>query len=266
MMRSLLILVVLMVFGCDDVPPSIETSEAPRAANTAPEVKQAREIPPNEPGLAVTESRIYDFKVVHAPLRTPQGTLVLLHGYGSNPRDILEVGRFLQLDWEIWAIEAPIQLEEGRYAWFPLENDEDGKRKRGYDVEPVVARLDMLAKLVRTRAGERKPLVVAGFSQGGAVAMMLAEREDPEISGVAALSTWLPDGVVPDANREYFVSHGDRDKRVPLEEGKKLASKLTRDRTQFRIYEGMPHTINRAVISDLKTWILEDVGGRPEFN
>ncbi len=76
-------------------------------------------------------------------------------------------------------------------------------------------------------------IVVAGFSQGGAIALQLALRYPERLAGLVALSTYLLldhrlEGDAHEANRglPVFVGHGSHDPMVPCQLGEMAAARL----------------------------------------
>ena len=124
---------------------------------------------------------------------SPRPVLVLLHGAEDEPSDVLAWAGVLdsQHRWRAVAVSAPFgSAAEGR-VWFRTSP----RGPEPADVREALARLDATIEQLCGRAGEEEhEVVVVGYSQGGAMALMLAA--DPSTGPVrAAVSVcgWLPD-------------------------------------------------------------------------
>jgi predicted esterase len=167
------------------------------------------------------------------PPGTP-ATVVFLHGHDDRPdADALTPAGPASADdpgWTVVAPAGPVATTDARRAWW--RSDDDGAPLAA-DVEAAVAIVD---DAVRRYAADG-PVVVGGFSQGGAFALALALRPEPgAIVGAFALGAWLPDlpGVALDltgtAGRglPVFVGHGTDDEAVDLLLGRGAARSLDR--------------------------------------
>ena len=129
----------------------------------------------------------------------------------------------------------------------------------------------MAHRLVR-REGEREiaanRVVLAGFSQGGAVALYAGLRHPERLAGILALSTYLPlaatltaEAHPANAAVSIFMAHGRFDPVVALglaEESKDalLARGLP---VEWRTYP-MPHSVSAEEIADIRAWLLAVLG------
>ncbi len=141
--------------------------------------------------------------------------VVLLHGRGSDERQIVTLADHLPPGPEYAAVRAPI-AEGGGYAWFA---------NRGIG-RPVASSLAATTAWFRdwldTEAGERD-VVLVGFSGGAAFAGGLVLADPARFAGVAVLLGTLPfdAGVPVDAGRlaglPVLVAQGDADTVIPRE-------------------------------------------------
>jgi phospholipase/carboxylesterase len=142
--------------------------------------------------------------------------VVLLHGRGSNERDIIGLAGHLAPGASYAAVRAPI-AEGGGYAWFA---------NRGIG-RPVAESLAETMAWFRTWldgvAPAGRPVVLAGFSGGAAFAGGLLLDDPARFAGAAILYGTLPwdAGVPTDAGRlaglPVFVAQGDQDQVIPAE-------------------------------------------------
>jgi len=111
-------------------------------------------------------------------------------------------------------------------------------------------------------------LVLAGFSQGGAIALHTGLRHPERIAGVMALSTYVPVGekLLPEAsaaNRDVsiFMAHGSDDPIIPLgraEQSRGLLQSLGYP-VEWREYR-MPHSVCPEELADISAWLRKVLG------
>lgn len=142
--------------------------------------------------------------------------VVLLHGRGSNDRDIISIAPHLPTGPAYVAVRAPI-AEGGGFAWFA---------NRGIG-RPIASSLESTTRWFRTWldsvAPIGRPVILVGFSGGAAFAGGLALGDPARYAGAAILYGTMPfDAGVPiDAGRlahlPIFIAQGDGDRVIPAE-------------------------------------------------
>lgn len=157
--------------------------------------------------------------------------LVLLPGYADRPEKFLARVDDLDPDgrWSVVVLEPRLDRDMGPY-WYDV--DEEGPVTRELDAAVAAVR-DELALLVDDRSDT---VVVAGFSQGGALALatLLDPEGGPTPDGVAVISGYLPvraDATI-DLDRAVglpvLFAHGDDDELVEPLRGRAAAKALQR--------------------------------------
>ncbi|KAA1423561.1 phospholipase [Mumia zhuanghuii] len=184
--------------------------------------------------------------------------VVLLHGRGSNEQDILALAPHLPGGVAYAAVRAPIS-EGGGYAWF-------ANRGIGRPVaESLADTMAWFRAWLDDIAPAWRPVVVVGFSGGGAFAGGLVLDDPARFAGAAVLFATLPfeAGVLVEPSRlahlPVFVAQGDQDQVIPRE---------LLDRTWTYLHEasGAPvvgrrspggHGITAPILADLAGWVHE---------
>jgi len=169
------------------------------------------------------------------------GAVIWLHGLGADGHDFEPIVPALGLE-DLGlrfvlphAPRRPVSINMGLImrAWFDVRGldfkkdvDEKGIRESVGQVAALVAR-------ERERGIASRRIVLAGFSQGGAIALQVALGNPEPLAGVVALSTHLPGGatIVPGpagAARPLpvFQAHGTDDPLIPLERGEETRDRL----------------------------------------
>ena len=191
---------------------------------------------------------------------SPAASVIWLHGLGADGYDFVPVVRELELLKTPAARyvfpHAPTRAVtiNGGYvmrAWYDIlgndlvrREDEQGIRESQQQVEALIAR-------EVERGTPRSRIVLAGFSQGGAIALQTGLRQREPLAALLALSTYLPLAAAFDAEREdvsrsvpIFMAHGRSDPVIPL-------ARATTSRDQLKAagysvewheYE-MPHSV-----------------------
>jgi phospholipase/carboxylesterase len=154
-------------------------------------------------------------------------------------------------------------------AWYDITGMEIAQRQDETGIRASIGLLDELIARENARGVASDNLFIAGFSQGGAIALAGGLRHRVRLGGIIALSTYMPLHLALAAERSeanadlpVFMGHGTFDPVVPLALGT-----LSRDMlialgqpVAWRTYP-MAHEVCPAEIADLRTWIGERVSG-----
>lgn len=165
----------------------------------------------------------------------PRAAVVWLHGLGADGHDFepivpeLDLGGLAVRFVFPHAPAIPVTINGGYVmpAWYDIadvdlrrRHDEAGVRRSNGQVKNLIER-----EIARGIAAER--IVLAGFSQGGAIALHLGLRLDLRLAGIMALSTYLigedtlpQEASVANQRTPIFLAHGTHDPVVVLDRGK----------------------------------------------
>jgi phospholipase/carboxylesterase len=163
---------------------------------------------------------------------SPDATVIWMHGLGADGHDFEPIVSALDLPPRLavrfvfpHAPVRPVTINNGMSmrAWYDIfslgggREDEAGLRATQQHIESLIAR-----ERARGIAADR--IVLAGFSQGGAVALMTALRFPERLAGVMALSTYLPLAEKLAAERQLmnvdlpvFMAHGREDEVISID-------------------------------------------------
>jgi phospholipase/carboxylesterase len=173
----------------------------------------------------------------------PEAAIIWLHGLGADGHDFEPIVQQLDLDGLPplrfvfpHAPYRPITINGGMTmrAWYDIAALDFGPGSE--DEAGIRASSDLLGALMaqeNVRGIDDARIVLAGFSQGGAIALHRGLRHPRRLAGILALSTYLPmaAGLATEsapANRAtpIFMAHGWRDAVIPFEFGQKSARQL----------------------------------------
>lgn len=170
--------------------------------------------------------------VVNETAAHPQWAVIWLHGLGADGHDFAPiVPELLRPHWPAirfvfpHAPVQPITINNGvrMRAWYDILGMDFRSRADKDGVTASVAALDALVEAEIAGGIPAERILLAGFSQGGAVILSAALRWTRPIAGLIALSTYLPDlqaaadARVPEGVRPpVFMAHGRQDPVIPL--------------------------------------------------
>jgi phospholipase/carboxylesterase len=199
----------------------------------------------------------------------PDASIIWLHGLGADGHDFEPIVPELPMPAGLRARfvfpHAPVQAVTINYghvmpAWYDVygdgRQDADGIRASQGRIEALIAR-------ERERGVVTRRIVLAGFSQGGAIALQTGLRHPERLAGILALSTYLPlaETVAAEAhptNREVpiFMAHGAEDPVIPLQRAAISRDQLRKLGYQVEWHEyPMPHAVCPEEIADVGAWL-----------
>ena len=203
---------------------------------------------------------------------SPNASVIWLHGLGADGNDFVPVVNELGLPPQLavrfifpHAPMQPVTINSGfvMRAWYDVLNqdmsfreDEAGIRRSQQEIEKLITK-------EKDRGIGASRIVLAGFSQGGAIALLTGLRHPERLAGIMALSSYLPlastlAAEASAANRDVpiFMAHGTADPLIPLP----LAS-LSRGHLKQLGYQVewhqylMPHSVCQEEIRDIGQWL-----------
>ena len=191
--------------------------------------------------------------------------LVLMHGIGSNERDLFGLAPHVPPPFHVVSLRAPNTLGPGSYAWFTFDVRPDGRRLIDEAQESSSRALAAQAVEDAGRQLEVPPdrTVVGGFSQGGIMALSLLLTEPHlQLAAMVMHSRLLPEVlpmVAPIAEltgRRLWVSHGIDDGVIPLAGARDIRDRVAQWSIDLR-YAEFPggHEIRAAELSAALDWL-----------
>ena len=202
----------------------------------------------------------------------PGAAVIWLHGLGADGHDfepiVPELGLPAALALRFVFPHAPIRpvtLNMGMRmrAWYDIvqlggaAEDEAGIRGSQGHLE------DLISKESKKGIAHNR-IVLAGFSQGGAIALQTALRQRERLAGVMALSTYLPLAMKLKEEREaknndipIFMAHGQYDSMIPMDRATRSRDALMAlgYPVEWREYP-MPHSVCPEEIADIAAFLL----------
>ncbi|GAC1538263.1 MAG: phospholipase [Myxococcales bacterium] len=197
-----------------------------------------------------------------APRTQPQsGTLVLLHGYGADERDLLSLAHELDPSLRAVGLQGPHALGGTQRAWFNLQQTPQGFAFDPAEVEDALALA--IAAVEEIARHDAAPPLLLGFSQGAAMALSIALLRPELARGVLSLSGVPPslaeERFAPAAalrNLPVFAAHGLYDPIIPVELGRMVRGALTEKGLAVEWHEyAMGHQVSEQELADAASWL-----------
>jgi phospholipase/carboxylesterase len=205
----------------------------------------------------------------------PKASIIVLHGLGADGNDFVPFAQEIDLRavgpvrWVFpHAPVMPVTINGGyrMRAWYDVlhaadlrqRQDEAGLRASLQHIEEIIAR-------EKERGSASGRIVLAGFSQGCAMALLTGLRHKERLAGIVGMSGYLPLAETTaqersDANQltPIFLAHGTMDPVIPVDAGA-----MSRDALRALGYDvewheyPMPHSVCTEEVRDLGAWLAK---------
>ena len=208
------------------------------------------------------------------PKTSARASVIWLHGLGADGNDFVPIVDELGLGTDHGirfvfpnAKTRPVTINNGMAmrAWYDIKGmaiadkqDAEGIRDSASEIEQLIAR-----EAERGIAAES--IVIAGFSQGGAIALHTGVRHAERLAGIMGLSTYLPlaetlANEASQANRQtpILMAHGSQDPVVPVQLGQASRDHLLDAGYDVAWHEyPMQHQVCMPEIATIGRWLGE---------
>ena len=203
----------------------------------------------------------------------PDAAIIWLHGLGADGHDfepiVPELVTKRTRSWRFIFPHAPVRpvtINSGMRmrAWYDIvgldrraAEDVVGFKDSEQQVRELIAR-------EATRGIGTERIVLAGFSQGGAVSLYTAPRLEQKLAGVMALSCYLPRESTFSTERQpandatpIFMAHGQADGTVPMMLGMRSREYLEAHGYSVEWHEyPMPHAVCAEEVADIRQFLF----------
>ncbi|GAA0207398.1 phospholipase/carboxylesterase [Kangiella japonica] len=191
--------------------------------------------------ISQTQSELLPCVTVN-PSSEHKATVIWLHGLGADGHDFEPIVPELKLPAELGvkfifphAPVMPVTINAGyeMRAWYDIRDTDLANREDKEGVRQSAALIEKFIDVEIESGIPSNKIILAGFSQGGAIALHLATRTQHKLAGIVALSTYLtmPEELASEkssANLDtpIFMAHGSQDPVVPMQRGQFSAKTL----------------------------------------
>ena len=211
--------------------------------------------------------------VIESGVHKPDACVIWLHGLGADGHDFEPIVPELRLDPGLnirfvfpHAPMMPVTINQGfvMRAWYDISSADIG-------AEPDEKGIRASAELVGTLIDDQiesgivpERIVLAGFSQGGAIILQAGLRYPARLAGIMALSTYLPLAEVLASEKSednqdipIFLAHGSADPVIPVDLAYRSQKRLEQQgyTVEWHEYESMAHSVSEQEIYHLAEWL-----------
>jgi len=199
--------------------------------------------------------------------RTPSGSFVavLLHGYGSDERDLAGLASYLPRGVPWVSVRAPLRHPAFGHAWYPITVPGEPA------VEAIAAATNALWGWIDAALPPDSMVVPIGFSQGGLMATQLLRTRPERIPAAAVLSGYVQDepqaadALLEQSRPPVFWGRGTQDAVIPAAAVELAAEWLPRHASlEERVYPGMGHSVCEDELVHLRRFVSAIRAGEPQ--
>ena len=202
----------------------------------------------------------------------PNATIIWMHGLGADANDFVPVAHELDLK-GCGAVRfvfpnaktIPVTINNGYVmrAWYDILATDLVRREDESGIRSSAAQIDALIARERAEGIASNRIVLAGFSQGCAMALFTGLRCAEPLAGIMALSGYLPIADKTASERSpanqttpIFMAHGTQDPVVPIARAKDANDQLTNlgHAVQWQAYP-MQHSVHPQEIVDIGAFL-----------
>jgi phospholipase/carboxylesterase len=203
---------------------------------------------------------------------SPRHSIIWLHGLGANGEDFVPIAEEMNLPVAVRYIfphapEQPVTINGGYImrSWYDIVANDIGSEQDAAGVHASQLEIEKLISQEKARGILPSNIFLAGFSQGGAVALHTGLRHADRLGGILALSTYLPlaDTLKAEASSAskdtpIFMAHGRSDPIVPYALGRSSEEILLQQGYRLDWHEyAMPHSVCQEEVRDIETWLSQ---------
>ena len=195
-------------------------------------------------------------KSAHPPV------IILLHGYGSDERDLFGLRNDFPKNYLVVSARAPYPVSGAGYQWYDMNASAD-KRNAEVTSDRHLVR-QFITQVTAKYKADTKSVYLMGFSQGAIMSYEVGLTDPELLKGIGVLSGKILPPLKPLVKNtpalkplRIFISHGTKDDRIPFDDGRSASDFLKGMglKPEFHQYAGMGHTISNDVLADLMKWL-----------
>lgn len=208
--------------------------------------------------------------------KDPRHSIIWLHGLGANGEDFVPIVDEMHLHKSVrylfpHAPKRPVTINGGFVmpAWYDIRGTDFGASQDAQGICAAQIEIEKLIGQEIQRGIKPENIFLAGFSQGGVIALHTGLRFKERLGGIVALSTYLAladsladQATQPASSTPIFMAHGHHDPVVPFTIGKSSAEILLRSGYTLEWHEyPMQHTVCMEEIKAIEDWLNAKLAG-----
>ncbi|MFZ1547640.1 MAG: dienelactone hydrolase family protein [Candidatus Nitrotoga sp.] len=210
--------------------------------------------------------------------KSPQHSIIWLHGLGADGEDFVSIAEEMKLPVAVrylfpHAPKQPVTINGGLImrAWYDITAFNTDAKQDVKGIRASQAAIEALIAQEKQRGIATDNIFLAGFSQGGAIAMHTGLRHASRLGGIIALSTYLLQAETLSSEASaaaldipIFMAHGNSDPIVFYARGVNSADELKKRGYQVEWHEyRMQHSVCPEEVRDIQTWLTHKLNTKP---
>lgn len=211
--------------------------------------------------------------IVETGSNPPDSCVIWLHGLGADGHDFEAIVPELGLSPDLnvrfvfpHAPMIPVTINQGfvMRAWYDITTADIAQREDEAGIRASQALLVDMIEAQIEQGIDSSRIVLAGFSQGGVIALQTGLRFDKPLAGIMALSTYLPlaESLADEKSKAnesipVFLAHGSADPVIPVDLAYRTRGHLEKQgyHPSWFEYDGMQHSVCAQEIENMSGWL-----------
>lgn len=194
--------------------------------------------------------------------------LVLLHGIGSNERDLFDLAPYLDQRFLILSLRAPNTIGRDSYAWFQINYTPQRSLINAEQAEASRQTLiTFIGEAVTAYGADPQRVYLMGFSQGAIMSASITLTRPDLVAGAVLMSgrilPQIQTQIAPDEQLKglpILVVHGTLDQVLPISNGRNSRELLSKLPVNLTYHEyPMGHTVSEESLRDVTKWLREQL-------
>jgi len=190
------------------------------------------------------------------------GLIFLLHGYGSNEKDLFSFSEFLPKNNHIISFQAPKELEKNCYSWYDIYFNDNSVKS--YNVKQARVSIEIIYNNIihySNLFNHVGKITLIGFSQGAILSWALGINYPDKINKLVLLSGYFNDELINNKSNELkelkcFISHGIYDQVIPIEVARDSIKKIEKYNINYEFNEyPEAHGVSNQNLNDIINWL-----------
>ena len=198
--------------------------------------------------------------------KEPSPLILMLHGYGSDEKDLFAFSDYLPEKYTVISVQAPYSLQPMGYAWYAINFDADANKFS--DTKQAVESREKIKTFI-TEAVEAyhinpEAVTLFGFSQGTILSFATALTYPHLVKNIIGLSGYIDKNMIDMAKKDdlkklqVFSSHGSVDQVIPVEWGRKTPEILKSLNIECEFKEfPIGHGVNQENFEAVLDWLKQ---------
>ena len=194
--------------------------------------------------------------------------IIMFHGYGSNKDDLFSFAKFMNPNFLIISVQAPIQMDYNSYCWWSLNYNNDMQLQ--INTKEAENSLNELNRFISEDLCNKynfglNQVYLLGFSQGCMISYALSINFPENYKKAVGLSGKIPYEIInfdekfDYSNHNFFCSHGVNDQVIPIEVGRESNRWFSEKNINHKYHEfESAHGINSENFEQMNLWLSKN--------